>query len=555
MSLSVDHGLDGHDTSSRASKDHGSDFDVIIIGGGFSGCYLLYKLRKEGFRVLLIESAEGLGGVWRWNCYPGARVDTHVPLYEYSIPEVWKTWNWTEKFPTSAELCKYFEHVDKVLDLSKDCLYHTKVISAHFSDDETRWSITTEGNSTPYQARWFIPSVGFAAKRHFPDWPGLERFKGVIHHSSFWPREGVDYKGKRVGVVGTGSTGVQLAQEMGPEASELTLFQRTPNLALPLRKVALTAEEQEKDKVNYPAKFKARLESRGGYDFSPCDLGTFDHTSEEREKFFEEKWEQGGFLLWVGSYRDTLTDIKANRETYNFWAKKVRALIDDPEKRDLLAPLEPPHPFGTKRPSLFWDFYEVMNRPNVHIADVSKYPVKEVTEEGIVTADGKLHKLDILALATGFDAITGGLKAIDIRNGGGQSLSDKWASGTWTHLGMMTSGFPNMFFMYGPQGPTSFSNGPTCVEIQGDWIVNALLHHRGKDIKRMEAMAEAEQGFRKFVNDETDKTLYPLADSYYMGANIKGKPREALNFPSGIPYYRDMLADAASKGYQGFILA
>ncbi|KAK2013502.1 FAD/NAD(P)-binding domain-containing protein [Colletotrichum eremochloae] len=526
---------------------HNHDFDVVIVGGGFSGCYLLHKLREQGFKVLLIESAAGFGGVWRWNCYPGARVDTHVPLYELSIPAVTQTWNWTEKFPTSSELVKYFEHMDKVLDLSRDSIFNTKVTAAEFCDSNNRWTITTDKDSKPYKATYFIPAVGFAAKRLYPGWAGLENFKGVLHHSSFWPREGVDYAGKRVGIVGTGSTGVQMSQEMSKQAAELTIFQRTPNMALPLPNQKLTEEEQTARKKDYPAIHQSRLESTGGYDYSADAISTFDHTPERREAYYEDKWAQGGFKLWVGQYRDVLTSLEANRLTYDFWARKVRAQIKDPAKRDIVAPLEPPHPFGTKRPSLFINFYDVINQDHVHLADISRFPIERVTEDGLVTADGKLHKLDILVLATGFDAITGGLKAIQIRNGAGLLLRDKWASGTWTHLGLMTAGFPNMFFTYGPQAPTAFSNGPTCIEVQGDWIVEALVRNRERGLTRMEPSAEAEQGFRKLVNERTNATLYPLTKSYYMGANVPGKPIEALNFPSGIPNYRAMLDEAKQK--------
>ncbi|CAH0055983.1 unnamed protein product [Clonostachys solani] len=479
------------------------ELDVVVVGGGFSGCYLLHKLRQQGFKVLLIESASGFGGVWRWNCYPGARVDTHVPLYELSIPEVTQTWNWTEKFPKSAELVRYFEHVDKVLDLKNDSVFNTKVVKATFNDDDSLWTIATD-NGTAYKATWFIPSVGFAAKRLYPDFPGLDDFKGVVHHSSFWPTEGVTYSGKRVGVIGTGSTGIQLVQEMSKDAKALTLFQRTPNLALPLHNVKLTPEMQAENKPRYPAIHKLRLESKGGYDFNADDIDTFDHTPEEREAYLEAKWKEGGFLLWVGQYRDVLTNLKANRETYDFWARKVRAMISDPQKRDVLAPLEPHHPFGTKRPALFMNFYEAVNQDNVHIVDVNKFPIQKAVGSGLVTADGKTHELDILVMATGFDAITGGLKAIDIRNGTGESLNGKWANGTWTNLGLMTAGFPNMFFTYGPHGPTAFSNGPTCIEIQGDWIVEALVYHRSRANKRMEPTPTAEIKFRNLVNDRTN---------------------------------------------------
>ncbi|RSM14277.1 hypothetical protein CEP52_001509 [Fusarium oligoseptatum] len=487
--------------------------DVVIVGGGFSGCYLLHKLRQNNFTARIVEAAPGLGGVWQWNCYPGARVDTHVPLYEYSMEEVWKTWSWKEKFPTAAELQAYFEHVDKVLQLSRDVIYNTKVTQAAFNDSLNEWTISTD-KGVRLQSRYFVPAVGFAAKRSFPDWPGLEDFTGVIHHSSFWPRQDVNLDGKRVAVVGTGSTGVQLVQELGPRAKHLTLFQRTPNLALPLNQVALTEEMQQEQKAGYPAKFAERLQSKGGYDFSPEDINTFDHTPEERKAFYQERWDKGGFLFWVGSYKDVLTNLKSNREAYDFWACQ----------------------------------------DNVQIIDVNKNPVTRVTSNGVVTADGEAHLIDALILATGFDAITGGLKAIDIKNGTGKTLSEKWSAGTWTNLGLMTADFPNMFLMYGPQGPTALSNGPTCVEIQGNWIVNALVHNREKGLEHMVPTHQAQEEYRAMVNDLTAQTLYPMAKSYYMGANIEGKTREALNFPAGIPKYKEMLDGCAARGYEGFVI-
>lgn len=544
-------------TTSQPLKTDGpkhQSIDVAIIGGGFSGCYLLHQLRKQGFNTRIIEAASGLGGVWQWNCYPGARVDTHVPLYEYSIPEVWESWNWSEKFPTAGELVRYFEHVDKVLGLSKDVIYNTKVTQAQFDDDTNLWTISTD-KGVEITARWFIPAVGFAAKRLFPDWRGLDTFKGTIYHSSFWPKDGVDVSGKRIAVVGTGSTGVQLTQELGPVAQSLTLFQRTPNLALPLNQVRLTPEGQSAEKPGYAAKFAARLDSKGGYDFNAAPINTFDHSPEEREAFYKERWDKGGFLFWTGAYQDLLTDIKANREAYEFWKRQIRPMIQDPKKREILAPEEPPHPFGTKRPALFRNFYEVCNLENVDIVDVNAKPITKVVEKGIVTSDGKLHELDILVLATGFDAITGGLKAINIRNSSGLTLTKKWSHGTFTHLGIMTADFPNMFFMYGPQGPTAFSNGPTCVEVQGDWIVDALVAHRKAGVQRMEPTKEAESEFRSLVNGMTAQTLFPLARSYYMGANVEGKTREALNWPAGIPLYREALRGSARKGFEGFILS
>ncbi|CAG9993042.1 unnamed protein product [Clonostachys byssicola] len=527
------------------------EYDVVVVGGGFSGCYLLHTLRKAGFKVLLLEAAPALGGVWQWNRYPGARVDTHAPLYSLAIPEVYNTWNWTQRFPSHYELRDYFQHVDKVLSLSKDCIFNTKVTEAVWDDTTSKWTVHTE-HGARFMARYWIPCLGFAANRVFPKWPGIENFKGEIHHSSFWPSEQVDVRNKRVAVIGTGATGVQIVQETGPQARQLTVFQRTPNTCCPLRQKNLTVEEQEVERKNYRTKYAFRYLSEGGYDFSPAPVNTFDHSEEDRRAFFEERWAQGGFLLWSGGYQDVLTNPKANREVFEFWKEKIRPLIDDPAKRELLAPQEPPHPFGAKRTALYTTFYEVMNQPNVDIVDVKSNPISHLTDTGIVTKDGKLHEFDIIALATGFDAITGGLKQINIRNSQGKTLNQKWNNGTKTHLGLMVREFPNMFFSYGPHGPTGFSNGPTAIELQGDWIRDLLERARESGWKSIQPTAQAETRFSKLVNDLTFKTLIVESDSYWVGGNVEGKKKEGLNFPGGVPLYNRLITESASKGYADF---
>lgn len=481
-------------------------------------------------------------------------MDSHIPLYQIDIPETWKTWNWTERYPAADELLAYFQHIDKTLNLSEDVDYNTKVVRAELNETTNKWTITTEGGNL-YIAKYFIPCTGFAAKRSFPNWPGLDSFKGEIHHSSFWPRDDVRTEGRRIGVVGTGATGLQVVQELSTVANELTVFQRTPNLALPMRQAQLTPEIQDQERGRWQTLLANRLRSPGGYDNAPADINTFDHTSEEREAFYEERWSKGGFSFWTGGYKDLMTNREANREAYNFWAKKVRSLIHDPVKRDILAPLEPPHPFGAKRSTLFSTYYEQLDKGHVHVADIKRNPVERVVEDGLVTRDGKHHHLDIIVLATGFDANTGGLTQIDINNAQSVTLRDTWAKGTQTYLGMMTAAFPNMFFVYGPQGPTALSNGPTCIEIQCDWIVRLLTHARKTGVVRIAARQEAQEGYHKTVNDMTQQTLLSEADSYWMGANVEGKVREALNFPSGIPHYLRFLDECADARYDGMELA
>ena len=571
MGLRTDIGLD-HPLTNGSSETYAKNLevDVLIVGAGFGGIYLLHKLRDEvGLNCKLYEAGKDLGGVWHWNTYPGARVDSEIPLYEYSIEKVWRTWTWEEKYPGFEELRKYFDHVDKQLDIRKDVSFNTRVVAAQFDQGTSKWIIKTEDGRIA-RSTFFILATGFAAKRHFPDWKGLNTFQGVMHHSSFWPDEGVDVKGKRVAVVGTGSTGVQIAQECAPEAAELTVFQRTPNLALPMRQKKVTKEEQNSQKDSYPDFFKHRLTTFSGFFYSFSDRNTFEDSSEQREEFFETMWQKGGFRFWLAAYADMLHDTKANRAAYDFWAKKTRARIQDPTKRDILAPLEPPHAFGTKRPSLEQDYYEKFNNPNVHVVDIKKNPIVEIKPNGILTEDGKLHKVDVIALATGFDSVTGGMKNMGLKDIDGVDLADKWKMGTWTYLGMTCNGYPNMFFLYGAQGmtsyslsnpptdhltgftgPTAFANGPSCVEIQGDWIVDAIRKIKEEKIQFIHPTKEAEEAWRQIVTDLNDSSLFPGTSSWYMGANVPGKPREQLNYTGGIPTYKKECKERLN-GWKGF---
>lgn len=328
------------------------------------------------------------------------------------------------------------------MNIKKDCAFNTRVVSAYFDKSLGKWIVETEDGRRA-KCKYLLLALGFAAKRHFPDWPGMEDFKGEIHHSSFWPDAGVDVSGKRVAVIGTGSTGVQIAQETSKEAASVTNFVRTPNLCLPMRQKPLTKEEQDKKKeAEYEKLFKNRLNTFAGFAYDSVKKDTFDDSPEEREAFYEKLWEAGGFEYWLANYQDLLFDNAANREAYNFWAKKTRARITDPEKREILAPLEPPHAFGTKRPSLEQNYYEMLDKPENFVVDVKRTPIEKFTEKGIVTSDGKLHEFDVIALATGFDSVTGGMKNIGLRDVNGIELSEKWKNGTHSYLGMSLSGFP-----------------------------------------------------------------------------------------------------------------
>jgi cation diffusion facilitator CzcD-associated flavoprotein CzcO len=529
------------------------DLDVAVIGAGFAGLYQLHRLRQLGFSVKVLEAGAELGGVWYWNAYPGARVDSHVPMYEYAMEDLWRDWSWTERFPGRDELRAYFRYVDGRLDLSRDVRFGARVVRATYDEAERRWTLEAQ-DGRAWRARFVVLCTGFAATSYVPEILGLEDFKGQWLHSAAWPQDGLDLAGKRIGVVGTGASGVQIVQEAAPVAQRLTVFQRTPMLALPMQQRALSVAEQDEAKARYPDFYRARRLNWGGYEWPKQERLALASTPEEREALFEELWARGGFAFWAANFADVGLDLRANRLAYDFWRDKTRARINDPKLADILAPMEPPHPIGVKRPSLEQTYYEAFNRPNVELVDVSKTPIERVTETGVRTAAGE-HPLDLLVLATGFDAVTGGITRIDIRGTGEESLAERWAGGVRTHLGVASAGFPNLLMVYGPQSPAGFCNGPTCAELQGEWMVNLLTWLREKGVTRIEATREAEEDWNAQIEARVKGTLFPLANSWYMGANIPGKPRQMLNYPGGAPLYLMKCEQCAAQGYAGFDLA
>lgn len=384
----------------------------------------------------------------------------------------------------------------------------------------------------------------------------MEKFKGEIHHSSFWPQEGVDVTGKRVAVIGTGATGIQITQETAKTAKSVTVFQRTPNLALPMNQSKITKEQQEENKKDYPEFFKNRLNTFAGFQYDFKQKYTFEDNPETREAFYEALWNEGGFRFWLATYKDMLYDTRANDQAYAFWLKKRRECISDPRKRDLLAPETPPHAWGTKRPSLEQNFYEVIDRPENDVVDIKNTPVREVTETGITTDDGTHREFDVIALATGFDAITGSMKYMGLESVDGQPLAKKWDRVTNSYLGMTLAGFPNLFFLYGAHGPTAFSNGPSCVEVQGQWIATAIEKARTEGITRLEPTAEAEAEWYDEVQRLSRETLFHnTTSSWYMGGNIPGKAIEQLNYAGGIPKYERSCFSKLEDGWFGFAKA
>jgi cation diffusion facilitator CzcD-associated flavoprotein CzcO len=529
------------------------DLDVIVVGAGFAGLYLLDRLRSMGMTVQVFEAGGGLGGVWYWNCYPGARVDSPGPIYQYSRDDVWRKWQFSELYPSWQELRDYFRYVDEKLGLSRDIRFNRRVNDAEFDPAHNHWIVRSSDGSVA-SARYLVLCTGLSAKPYIPDLPGLNDFAGERHHTALWPQHGLDMAGTRVGVIGTGASGVQVAQEAAGTAAHLTVFQRTPNLALPMRQKKLDDDTIRRMKEKYPEMFDRRTKTFAGFDYDVLAKSALEVSDDERQATFERLWEIGGFASWIGSFNDILLNEEANRAAYKFWRGKTLMRIKDPAVAEILAPTEPIHPFGVKRPSLEQHFYEIFNQPNVSLVDLRTNPIERVTRSGIRTAAGE-HELDILVLATGFDAVTGGLTSIDIRGTEGETLKEKWANGVRAQLGMAAAGFPNLLFVYGPQSPNGFCNGPTCAELQGDWIVRLLDHLRQGNYTRVEATVPAEEAWRAQVLALADATLFPRADSWYLGANIPGKPREMLSFTGGLPAYLAKCRESAERGYEGFALS
>jgi cation diffusion facilitator CzcD-associated flavoprotein CzcO len=550
-----------HDKSALKNLDENDitrELECLVVGMGFGGIYMMHRLRKLGYKVKAIEAGGGLGGIWWWNTYPGARVDTTLPFYELSDQELWKDWTWKEFFPGQKELQGYFEHVDKVWDLSKDVQYNTTVTAAKYIAEENKWIVKTDKNDT-IKCQYLFLATGFSAKEHIPDFKGLETFKGKAFHSGKMPKgeNAVDFQGQRVAVVGTGASGIQIVQELGDIAKHVAVFQRTPNLCLPMRQRQLSKEEQHRLKREYKYTFEMRKRTIAGWDYTFDPRKTFDVSPEERMAHWEDLWEKGGFRPWLGNYSDLMTSEDASNAMYAFWRDKVRERIHRPEMIDDLAPDNHPpgSPFGTKRPSLEQRFYEVVQQANVELINLKKRPIVEVTETGIITSDNGVtteHPVDIIVLATGFDAGAGTLCRIDIQGIGGQTLKKKWSTGTRTHLGLATAGFPNLFFLYGPQSPGPFAIGPAAAEIQGDWIIECVEDMKKDGYNQIEALPAAENEWAKLVNDILNGTLISKSSAWYIGANIPGKRREAMNYLGGLPAYSKAIYDCTDNNYEGF---
>ena len=531
--------------------DEVDEVDVLIVGAGFAGLYQLQRLRSLGLSVKVYEAAPGLGGVWYWNCYPGARVDSRGTIYQFSAPQLWRNFDYDELYPGYEEVRAYFDHVDAELGLRRDIRFDTRVVGAEFDEQARRWVVRTATGGIA-RARFLVLCTGIGAKPVLPDIPGLADFAGDWHHTALWPQGGVELAGKRIGVIGTGATGVQVVQECAAVAAHLTVFQRTPNMALPMRQQKLDGQAKAALRVDRDAQYAKRAETFGGFEFDFVGPLSTELSPEELHRVYEDLWEKGGFRVWIGGFFDVLLDDRANAMVYAFWRDKVRQRVKDPVLAEKLAPTVPPHPFGAKRPSLEQNYYDVFNQPNVSLVDLRETPIERIVDKGVLTADGELHDLDVLILATGFDMVTGGLTQIDIRGTHGQTLAEQWRSGVDSYLGSAAHGFPNMLFVYGPLSPAGFANGPSAAELQGERIVEMIeFMHKG-GFTRFEATTEADRAWRQHTDEIANLTLFPRAKSWYMGTNVAGKPPQLLNYPGGLPLYLQKWAEVKAGGYCGF---
>jgi len=528
-------------------------YDAIIIGAGVTGLYQLYRLREMGLNARIYEAAPAVGGTWYWNRYPGCRFDSESVSYGYSwSKELLQEWDWTEKFSPQPETLRYLNYVADKFDLRKDITFNSRVRAASYDAAANEWRIETESGDKA-RARYFITALGPLSAPLMPNIAGMDDFKGQSFHTFYWPADAkgwggkdVGLAGKRVGVIGTGATGVQVIQEVAKVAGHLTVFQRRANWCSPLGNRAIAPEEQPAIKASYPEVFAKCKTSFAGMVHDPDPRPTLSVSAEEREALFEKAYNGPGFSLWLGAFADILTDRQANDLLSDFVARKIRQRVKDPKVAEKLIPKD--HGFGTKRVPLETKYFEVYNQPNVTLADIKEDPIERITPTGIKTRDAE-YELDIIIYATGFDAVTGGLTRIDITGEGGVKLKDKWAHGPRSYLGLQSAGFPNLFTLVGPQGNSALCNVPRCAELNVEWVSSLISHMRDRQLARCQPSKAAEDAWVNQVAEIADMTLLPKTDSWYTGSNVLGKQRTFLIWAGGNPAYREILADAAAKGY------
>jgi len=526
------------------------DFDAVIVGAGFAGLYMLHRLRGLGLSARVYEAGGGVGGTWYWNRYPGARCDVESMDYSYSFSDqLQQEWAWTERYASQPEILKYINHVADTFDLRHDIQLETRVTAASFDEATNRWLVQTDRGDR-VSAQFCIMATGCLSTAQVPPFKGLETFAGKWYHTGHWPHEGVDFTGQRVGVIGTGSSAIQSIPIIARQAASLVVFQRTPNFSVPARNAPLDPEDERRMKARYAEYRRQARESRVGFVVATNEQSALAAAPEERQREYEARWNRGG-LGFTAAFPDLLTRKDANDTAAEFFRAKIRATVRDPAVAEALVPTD--YPLGTKRMCVDTDYYETFNRDNVTLVDLRSAPIDAVTPRGLRTRNAE-YELDSIVFATGFDAMTGALLNVDLRGRAGGTLGRKWAEGPRSYLGIAIAGFPNLFTITGPGSPSVLSNMIVSIEQHVDWIAGCLAHLRARNLAAIEATVDAEEAWMAHVSEVGNATLYPLANSWYMGANVPGKPRIFMPYVGGVGTYRQTCDDVAAKGYTGFTL-
>ncbi|PLW69574.1 flavin-containing monooxygenase [Pseudohalioglobus lutimaris] len=529
------------------SSENVENVDIVIIGAGFSGMYALHRLRNHN--VVCLEAGEGVGGTWYWNRYPGARVDIESVEYSYSFDEeLQQEWSWPEYFSAQPDLERYANHVADRFNLRERIRFSNPVKSMRFNQDENLWHVyTAQGNHLV--CRYVIAATGSLTAPNMPPWPGREAFKGDIYHTARWPAEGVDFSGKRVGFIGTGSTGIQAMPIIAEQAEELYVFQRTPAFCMPSGNRPLDEEYERDWKDNYQERRRQMLDTYGASLIKQPEFSAHECTAEQREDILEQAWKSQSAFQLILAFSDVMTDPEVNEMVCEFARNKIRSIVKDPEVAELLCPTS--YPIGGKRLCIGNGYFEMYNRGNVTLVDVKKAPIIEFTETGLRT-EAAQYDLDIIITATGFDAVTGAMERIDIEGCNNRKLVEKWADGPTTYLGAMVSGFPNLFMIHGPSTPAAQAQMITSGEWQVNWTADIIDNMEQEGLSRIDVTEEAEQSWAQEVNMVSEQTLHKLADSWYNAKNIEGKKGGMMIYVGGFPRFSELCEAAIADGYKGF---
>ena len=541
----------------EAGAGRSASYDVIIVGAGFGGMYMLHRLRELGLSARVLDAATGVGGTWYWNRYPGARCDVESMQYSFSFSkDLQQEWHWSERFAGQPEILAYANHVADRFDLRRDIQLETRVTAAHYDEKARRWQITTDGGER-FSAQFCVMATGCLSTAKLPEITGRDSYRGATYHTGYWPHEGVDFTGLKVAVIGTGSSAIQAIPVMAEQAQQLTVFQRTPNYSIPSRNGPMTPGYEGPWKSDYDKRRAKARTMRTGilYDASDANYGVNDISAmavspEERQQTYEKRWATGG-TSFMAAFNDLITNQDSNDTASDFVRSKIREIVKDPATAEILCPKD--YPIGTKRICVDTNYFETYNRPNVEIVDLKATPIEAITPAGVRTTDGE-RTFDAIVYATGFDAMTGTLMNIDIRGRDGTELREKWAAGPQTYLGLMCAGLPNLFMITGPGSPSVLSNMILSIEQHVDWLIGALAHMRATGTETIEPTADAEVAWGQHVNEAGHRTLYVKAASWYMGANVAGKPRVFMPYIGGVGVYRQECDEIAAKGYEGFVL-